>query len=46
MLRLAETLKQRKADLLLIHRPETGHLTSYEDTMAAMEFVLSRVYAH
>jgi pimeloyl-ACP methyl ester carboxylesterase len=35
-LRLAKKLKQ----VLLLHRPEAGHATSYEDTVKALEFVL------
>jgi pimeloyl-ACP methyl ester carboxylesterase len=39
-LRLAESLRQAGRQTLLIHRPEGGHSTSYEDTVRAMEFVL------
>ncbi len=40
VLRLAEKLKQAGRPVLVIHRPEGGHSTSYEDTCAAMEFML------
>lgn len=40
VLRLAENLRQAKRKVLSIHREEGGHSTNYEDTMAAMEFVL------
>lgn len=42
VLRLAEQLKQAKRKVLGIHREEGGHSTNYEDTMAAMEFVLNQ----
>ncbi len=40
VLRLAETLKQSKRRVLSLHREAGGHSTTYEDTVAAMEFVL------
>ena len=40
VLRLAEKLKQDKRKVLSIHREAGGHSTTYEDTVAAMEFVL------
>lgn len=40
VLRLADKLKQAKRPVLSIHREDGGHSTNYEDTMAAMEFVL------
>lgn len=40
VLRLAAKLKQAGRPVLVIHRPEGGHSTSYEDTCAAMEFML------
>ena len=40
VLRLADKLKQAKRKVLSIHRDEGGHSTNYEDTIAAMEFVL------
>jgi pimeloyl-ACP methyl ester carboxylesterase len=39
-LRLAEALRLAKRKTMLIHRPEGGHSTSYEDTVRAMEFIL------
>ncbi|MFA6543325.1 MAG: alpha/beta fold hydrolase [Limisphaerales bacterium] len=39
-LRLAEKLKQAGRKTLLIHRENGGHSTTYEDAMAALEFVL------
>lgn len=43
VMRLAEILKKLNPDVLLIHRPEAGHATSYEDTLAAVNFVLERL---
>ncbi len=40
VLRLADKLKLAKRKVLSIHRESGGHSTNYEDTMAAMEFVL------
>ncbi|MFO1484884.1 MAG: prolyl oligopeptidase family serine peptidase [Verrucomicrobiaceae bacterium] len=40
VLRLVEKLKQAKRRVLGIHREDGGHSTNYDDTMAAMEFVL------
>lgn len=40
VLRLAEKLKKAGRDVLSIHRENGGHSTTYEDTCAAMEFVL------
>lgn len=39
-LRLVEKLKQSNRKVLSIHREAGGHSTTYEDTVAAMEFVL------
>lgn len=41
--RFAEILKKLNPQVLHIHRPETGHVTSYEDTLAAMNYVLERL---
>ena len=41
VLRLAEKLKQAKVPVLSIHRPDGGHATNYDDTCAAMEFMLN-----
>ncbi len=40
VLRLAEKLKQAGRKTLLLHRETGGHATTYEDTVAALEFVL------
>jgi poly(3-hydroxybutyrate) depolymerase len=40
MLRLVEKLQQAKRKVLSIHREAGGHSTNYEDTCAAMEFML------
>ncbi len=42
-LRLMETLKKRGCHALLIHRPDGGHETDYDDTMAAFDFVLTQL---
>lgn len=39
-LRLAESLRLAGQQALLIHRPDGGHSTTYEDTVRAMEFIL------
>ena len=41
VLRLAEKLKQAGRKTLLLHRENGGHATTYEDTCAAVEFVLT-----
>ncbi len=43
VLRLADVLQQMGRKVLLIHRPETGHCTNYEDTVTAMEWVVRAV---
>lgn len=40
VLRLAAALKELKRPVLLIYRENGGHETSYEDTMAGLEFVI------
>lgn len=40
VLRLVENLQQAKRKVLSIHREAGGHSTNYEDTCAAMEFML------
>jgi pimeloyl-ACP methyl ester carboxylesterase len=40
VLRLVEKLKQAGRKVLSIHRETGGHSTTYEDTCAAMEFML------
>jgi pimeloyl-ACP methyl ester carboxylesterase len=42
-IRLANILKILQPNVLHIHRPETGHTTNYEDTVAATRFVLERI---
>lgn len=41
-LRLAKVLEVIGRQVLLIHRPETGHETNYEDTVAALEYVVGK----
>jgi pimeloyl-ACP methyl ester carboxylesterase len=43
VMRLADILKKLNPAVLHIHRPDAGHATSYEDTVAAMKFVLERL---
>lgn len=45
VLRLAEKLKQAGRKTLLLHREAGGHATTYEDTTAALEFVLKEAGA-
>ncbi len=40
VLRLAAVLRALDRPVLLIHRPEAGHETSYDDAVAALEFAL------
>lgn len=42
VLRLADTLKVQKHDVLVVHRAEAGHATNYEDAMACFEYVFGR----
>ncbi len=42
VLRLAAVLKKLQPSVLLIYRPATGHVTSYEDGKAALEFVVGK----
>ena len=42
VLRLAAALKQRRRDVLLIHREEGGHSTNYDDAKAILEFVVRK----
>ncbi len=39
VLRLAAVLRQLGRRVLLLHRPETGHSTSFADSLAALEFI-------
>ncbi|MCX6910018.1 MAG: alpha/beta fold hydrolase [Verrucomicrobia bacterium] len=41
--RLLDPVKARNPNVLLIHRPDGGHSTNYEDSKAAIEFVVSKV---
>lgn len=42
VLRLAAVLARLQPHVLAINRPETGHTTSYEDAVAAIEFVVEK----
>ena len=42
VLRLGAVLARLQPHVLTINRPETGHTTSYEDAVAAMEFVIKK----
>lgn len=42
VLRLVENLKQASRPVLSLHRESGGHSTTYEDTCAAMEFMLTK----
>lgn len=42
VLRLAKVLQKLDKKILLIHRPETGHSTNYEDATAILEFVIQK----
>ncbi len=41
--RWLDAVKTKNSNVLLIHRPDGGHSTSYEDSKTAIEFVVSRV---
>jgi pimeloyl-ACP methyl ester carboxylesterase len=41
--RLLDAVKTKNPNVLLIHRPDGGHSTTYEDSKTAIEFVVSRV---
>jgi pimeloyl-ACP methyl ester carboxylesterase len=45
VIRLGVVLQTLKREVLVIHREKTGHSTSYEDTVAALDFVIERVTA-
>lgn len=45
VLRLMDSLKRQGTPALSIHRPERGHDTTYDDTVAAFRFVLDKVSA-
>lgn len=42
VLRLAGVLTKLQRDVLLVHRPETGHETNYADARRILEFMLDR----
>jgi predicted esterase len=42
VVRLANELKARGRDVLLIPREEAGHSTNYEDARAILEFVIKK----
>lgn len=42
-LRLVKTLQAQHRPVLSIHRPDGGHDTNYDDSLAAFEYVLERV---
>lgn len=42
-LRLVRLLEERRAMVHLIHRPDGGHATNYEDSRATFEFVFAQV---
>jgi dipeptidyl aminopeptidase/acylaminoacyl peptidase len=42
VLRLVKSIQKFNPRVLLLHRPQAGHSTNYEDTRAALEFVLNR----
>jgi pimeloyl-ACP methyl ester carboxylesterase len=43
VIRLANLIRRFNEHVLLIHRPETGHTTNYEDTCEALQFVMDRL---
>ncbi len=42
-IRLADYLSKQKSPVLLIHRPDGGHETNYEDAKRAFDFVLEKL---
>lgn len=42
VLRLAAAVRKHNQSVLVIHRPDEGHLTSYEDTVTAIEYVINQ----
>jgi dipeptidyl aminopeptidase/acylaminoacyl peptidase len=42
-LRLVDKLRQLKRPVHLIHRPEGGHATDYNDSLAAFEYVIGQI---
>lgn len=43
VLRIVEGLKAKDRQVKLIHRPDGGHSTNYEDALAAFEFVIGAI---
>lgn len=41
--RLLDVVKEKNPNVLLIHRPEGGHSTDYDDAKSVLEFVASKV---
>jgi len=41
-IRLAKIVSKLQPNVLLIHRPEGGHSTNYDDTVAAVEYLFTR----
>lgn len=46
VMRLADTVKRLNPAVLHLHRPDAGHETNYDDTVAAMDFVCDRLGPH
>jgi dipeptidyl aminopeptidase/acylaminoacyl peptidase len=42
MLRLAEAITRHNPNVLLLHRPNQTHRTSYRDTLSALEFITGK----
>ncbi len=42
VLRLAAVVQKLQRNVLVIHRPDAGHATSYEDSKAALEYVVGK----
>ena len=43
VLKLAKKLKHQKQRVLMLHRPDVGHMTNHADTLAALEFVFGEL---
>ena len=44
-LRLVDLLKQRQSPVMLIHRADGGHDTSYSDGLDALQFVMEKIHS-
>ena len=42
VLRLAAAVRKHNQSVLVIHRPNEEHLTSYEDTVTAIEYIINQ----